>query len=89
MRFCYSSKCSGEPEHVQTHQHLCSSHTHNMKLDEGSDQKVGLKPHLLIVHVCSTHLSQQPFYGTSANSAEPNQIPQSVASDQALHCLLT
>ena len=29
------------------------------------------------------------FCGTSANSAEPDQMPQNVASDQVLHRLLT
>ena len=35
-----------------------------------------------------THLSLASFYGTSANSAEQDQLPQYVASDQVLHCLL-
>ena len=29
------------------------------------------------------------LFGTSANSAEPDQTPQNAASDQGLHCLLT
>ena len=29
------------------------------------------------------------FCGTCANSVDPDQTPQNVASDQGLHCLLT
>ena len=29
------------------------------------------------------------FYVISANSAEPDQMPQDAVSDQGLHCLLT
>ena len=29
------------------------------------------------------------MFGTYANSADPDQRPQSAASDQGLHCLLT
>ena len=29
------------------------------------------------------------LFGTSANSAKPDQTPQNAASDQVLHCLLT
>ena len=36
-----------------------------------------------------SHLSLASFYGTSENSAEPDQMPQNVASDQVLHCFLT
>ena len=36
-----------------------------------------------------THICLATFYGTCANGAEPDQKPQNVASDQALHCLLT
>ena len=35
-----------------------------------------------------THKSIAFIYGTLANSAEPDQILQNVASDQVLHCLL-
>ena len=34
-------------------------------------------------------LSKHPFCGTYVNSADPDQMPQNVASDQGLHCLLT
>ena len=30
-----------------------------------------------------------PFFGTQANSANPDQTPQNTASHQGLHCLLT
>ena len=30
-----------------------------------------------------------PFYGTLANSAEPDQMPHNAAPDQVLHCLHT
>ena len=30
-----------------------------------------------------------PFYGTQANSADPDQTPQNVATDQGTHRLLT
>ena len=30
----------------------------------------------------------RPFCGTEANSADPDQTPQNVASDQGLHYLL-
>ena len=36
-----------------------------------------------------THLSLVSFYGTSANSAEPDQKLQNAVSDQARHYLLT
>ena len=36
-----------------------------------------------------THTNLVSFCGTWANCAEPDQIPQSVASDPGLHCLLT
>ena len=37
-----------------------------------------------------THLSIAPLMGcTLANSAEPDQMPQNVASDLVFHCLLT
>ena len=39
----------------------------------------------LLTHIKAKH----PFYGTSAHSAKPDQMPQNVASDQVLHCLLT
>ena len=34
-------------------------------------------------------LAKCPFYGTSVNSAELDQMPQNAASDQVQHCLLT
>ena len=33
-------------------------------------------------------LAKRPITGTQANSADPDQEPQNVASDQCLHCLL-
>ena len=36
-----------------------------------------------------THISLASFYGTQANSADPDQMPQSVASDPVPDCLLT
>ena len=38
-----------------------------------------------LTHICLRH----PFYGTSANNAEPDQTSQFAAFDQVLHCLLT
>ena len=37
-----------------------------------------------LTHLCLTSQS-----GTYANSADPNQMPQNVVSDQGLHSLLT
>ena len=31
----------------------------------------------------------KPVKGSQANSADPDQMPHNVASDQGLHCLLT
>ena len=36
-----------------------------------------------------THISIMSFNGTWANSADPDQTPHNVVSDQDLHCLLT
>ena len=36
-----------------------------------------------------THISKASLCEKSAKSAEPDQIPQSAASDQVLYCLLT
>ena len=49
---------------------------------------------LLTIEYMGPVFSINPFkpsvlYGTWANSAEPDQRPQNVASDQVLHCLLT
>ena len=34
-----------------------------------------------------THLWQRPVKGAKANSVDPDQTSQNVASDQGLHCL--
>ena len=36
-----------------------------------------------------THIFLASFYGTWANSTDPDQMLQNMASDQGLHCLLT
>ena len=36
-----------------------------------------------------THFTRKPVKGPLANSADPDQMPHNVASDQGLHCLLT
>ena len=35
------------------------------------------------------HINLESIYGTSANSTEPDQMPQNAESDQVLHCLIT
>ena len=51
------------------------------------------EPHLVSMIKSVTYINPfKPsvlFYGTSVNSAEPDQTPQIAASDQVLHCLLT
>ena len=36
-----------------------------------------------------THFTWKPLRGSKANSADPDQTPHDVASDQGLHCWLT
>ena len=36
-----------------------------------------------------THIRLASFYGTSENSAKPDQTLQNAPSDQVVHCLLT
>ena len=42
-----------------------------------------------ITHRLGTFKPSILFCGTQANSVDPDQMPQNVASDQVLHCLLT
>ena len=41
------------------------------------------------VDTTNPSLVKMPFYGTYANSGNPDQTPHYAASDQGLHCLLT
>ena len=36
-----------------------------------------------------THISLVSYYGTKTHSSDPDQMPQNVAFDRGLHCLLT
>ena len=48
--------------------------------------------HIILVVVmserCVKRVICKTWTGTFANSADPDQMPQNVASDQGLHCLL-
>ena len=41
------------------------------------------------LQLSSPILTWKPVKGSQANSADPDQMPHNVASDQGLHCLLT
>ena len=41
------------------------------------------------VQFCLAHISLASFYGSWANSTDPDQTRHNVVSDQNLHCLLT
>ena len=47
------------------------------------------KIYLCIYFILTQFLTGKPVKGSKANSADPDQMPHNVASDQGLHCLLT
>ena len=40
------------------------------------------------VALVNQYMPSFPFFGTLANSVDPDQMPQNAAADQGLHCLL-
>ena len=47
------------------------------------------KIYLCVCFISSQFLTGKPVKGSQANSADPDQMPHNVASDQGLYCLLT